>query len=152
MKVHPSCIVKCLWWGKHSPISGLWHHSTSQLYYGFSKVYGMGEWNSSAYLMHRSCLGCKYYNFIKSGLIPALLISCTHKNYNAVFTKYIKIHTHRMIINPSASPRRVQMFFIWNFQHMGGVVLPLGLLALTRRLMIFHIFQLVRNFLTNIGV
>ena len=90
----------------------------------------MGEWNSSAYLMHRSCLGCKYYNFIKSRLIPALLISCTHKKYNAVFTHYIKIHTHRIIINPSASPRRVQMYFIWNFQHMGGVVLPLGSLAL----------------------
>ena len=33
--------VQCLWWGKHSPMSGLWHHSTSQLYYGFLNVYGL---------------------------------------------------------------------------------------------------------------
>ena len=32
--------VQCLWWGKHSPMSELWHHSTSQLYYGFLMCMG----------------------------------------------------------------------------------------------------------------
>ena len=30
----------CLWWGKHSPMSTLWHHSTSQVYYGFLRCVG----------------------------------------------------------------------------------------------------------------
>ena len=39
MKIHPSLQSYLVFVvGEHSPMSGLWHHSTSQLYYGLHIV------------------------------------------------------------------------------------------------------------------
>ena len=43
--------------------------------------------------------------------------------------KPLKLNSDR--IDPSTSPCMVQMCFIWNFQHVGGVMFPLRLLAST---------------------